>query len=132
MRSVELEDHLTTCADCNLTLESHRALKSLLQNAGLKTSAPGVLRTEILNSLRAAPAIAVEEAAPEEKTLPEVKALPRRPWISFPALRWPGAAAVFVVLAATLMVRLRTTEEQKLAEQVVDNHITVDAGQPSV
>jgi anti-sigma factor RsiW len=115
VHSVELEEHLATCADCRMSLESHRALRGLMQNAGLRFSAPADLKDKILSSLTPAP--------PE---LPETEKITARPrWFALPALRWSIASALCVVVAGvfTLMFLSRVSVEQKLAEQVVDNHI---------
>ncbi|MBZ5524894.1 MAG: anti-sigma factor [Acidobacteriia bacterium] len=120
MRSVELEDHLATCADCRLNLEGQRALRNLLQNASLRASTPEGMKAAILSSLQPAPP--EEKASSGEKTKAGTKT--RRRWFALPVVRWAGAAAVAcVVLAGALMFWSRGQAEQKLAEQVVDNHI---------
>ena len=112
MRSVELEDHLATCAECGQDLESRRALQALTRNPNLRYAAPADLKKNIRNSLR----------------LPEDDASQREAgswwrWMFSPAVRWSVAAAMCVVLAGALVFWFRGQEQQKLAEQVVDNHI---------
>jgi len=113
MRGVELEDHLAVCADCRQSLEGQRALKGLLHNAGLRFSAPAGLKDEILGSLRSAPVKATEED----------KTTSRWRWIALPAVRWAAAVVLFIALAGGLMFWSRGQAEQKLAAQVVDNHV---------
>jgi len=115
LHSVELEDHLATCTDCRTNLESQRALKLLLQNASLRFSAPIGLQDEILRSLTPAPP---ESSGKEETTS-------HRRWIAVPAVRWSLAAALCAVVAGVFALLLwsRGHAEQRLAEQVVDNHI---------
>ncbi|HWZ42782.1 MAG TPA: anti-sigma factor [Candidatus Saccharimonadales bacterium] len=116
LHSVELEDHLATCADCRMNLESQRVLKGLLQNASLRFSAPVGLQDEILRSLT---------LAPPESPVKEAIAADRR-WLAVPAVRWRLAAAgLCAVLAGVFAMLLwsRGHAEQRLAEQVVDNHI---------
>ncbi len=115
MRSVELEEHLAVCAECGRDLEGQRGLQELLRNPSLRYTAPAGLRESIRASL----------PAESEPLRPKAEPRPQRTvglrW--WPALQWGAVAALCVVLAGATLFWFRGQSEQKLAGQVVDNHI---------
>jgi len=119
MRSVELEEHLAVCAECGRDLEEQRGLQELLRNPSLRYTAPAGLKESIRASLSQA------KPAEPEPLRPKIEPLPQRSpgsrW--WPALQWGAVAALCVVLAGATLFWFRGQSEQKLAGQVVDNHI---------
>lgn len=119
MRSVELEEHLAVCPECRRDLEAQRSLQGLLRNPGLRYAAPAGLRESIRASLSPARPAESKQVPPKAQTPPRHAGV--LPWRS--ALRWGAVAALFVVLAGATLFWFRGQGEQKIAEQVVDNHI---------
>lgn len=119
MRSVELEEHLTGCPECRRDLEAQRSLEGLLRNPGLRYAAPAGLKESIRASLSQPRPAEPEPLRPEVVTRPPRAAASR--W--WPVVQWGAVAALCVVLAGATLFWFRGQGEQKLAEQVVDNHI---------
>jgi len=65
MRSVELEDHLTTCADCNLTLEKPSRSQEPVAECGPEDFRPGV--RELKFSTRCGPPRRLQWKRPRRK-----------------------------------------------------------------
>src|SRR5215831_11583746 len=108
MQSVALEEHLAGCADCSQTLESRRALKDSIHNADLRYAAPPELLKSVRKSLR----------MPEEKT-----ASPKWQWFRMASLGFASATAVCALIVAIAWFALHTPADQKMAQQLVDNHV---------
>jgi mycothiol system anti-sigma-R factor len=113
-RTIEMETHLNTCADCARELERQQALRAALQRSSLAYAAPAALREKIQASLRAA-------AAPAE--------VPARAkaWNPFATLRWAGAFAVLalcVVTAWQIVPGLRgPASDRGIAAEVLASHV---------
>ena len=113
-RTIEMETHLNTCADCARELERQQALRAALQHSSLAYAAPTPLREKIQSSLRSA-------AAPAEA--------PARAnaWSPFAALRWAGAFAVLalcVVVAWQVVPGLHApASDQEIAAEVLASHV---------
>lgn len=112
-RTIEMETHLQTCADCARELESQKALRAALQRSSLAYAAPAALRERIQSSLRAS----VPAEAPERASA----------WRPVLFLRWAGAFAVLALCAVTawqLLPGLRgRASDQRLAAEVLASHV---------
>jgi anti-sigma factor RsiW len=108
MQSVALEDHLAGCSECSQRLGNRRALKSAVQDASLRYTAPPELRQQVRRVLG---------YEPHNKT----SAL--RHWFTLPAFRLATAMVVCAVLAAVTVIWLRGRDEQRLVTQVIDDHV---------
>jgi anti-sigma factor RsiW len=116
-RTIEMETHLQTCAECARELERLQALRAAMQHGALAYAAPAALRERIQSSLRA--------AAPQET--------PKRAsgWQAMQFLRWAGAFAVLALCAFTAWQMLpglrgpspERQNEQRLAAEVFASHV---------
>jgi anti-sigma factor RsiW len=124
-RTIEMETHLQTCAECAQELERLQALRAALQHGALAYAAPEGLRERIQSSLRA--------STPRETTERASG------WYGFQflrpvlLLRWAGAFAVLALCAVTawqFLPGLRgPTNEQRLAAEVLASHVrSLEAG----
>jgi mycothiol system anti-sigma-R factor len=113
-RTIEMETHLESCADCARELARQQQLRSALQRGSLAYAAPAALREKIQSSLRSA-------APPIESREPSSV---RRP---FAFLQWAGAFAVLalcVVTAWQFVPGLRgRTGGQQLTAEILDSHV---------
>ena len=113
-RTIEMETHLRSCADCARELERQKALRAALQRGSLAYAAPAALREAIQSSLRS--------AAPPVKTRETLNA-----WRPFAVLRWAGAFAVLalcVVTAWQFVPGLRgPAGDQGMVAEVLDSHV---------
>lgn len=113
-RTIEMETHLNTCADCARELERQRALRAALQRSSLAYAAPAALREKIQASLRAA---AVPAEAPARATA----------WNPFAALRWAGAFAVLALCVVTAWQILpgfrEPASDRGIAAEVLASHV---------
>jgi anti-sigma factor RsiW len=113
-RTIEMETHLQSCADCAGELARQRGLRAVLQGCSLAYAAPAALREKIQSSLRSA-AFTVE-------TRETVSA-----WRPFAILRWAGAFAILVLCVVTawqFMPGLHgPTQDQQIVAEVLDSHV---------
>ena len=118
-RTIEMETHLQTCADCARQLETQKALRAALQRSSLAYTAPAALRERIQSSPRSSPALAAPEPATASNPF-----LFLRPLL---LLRWAGAFAVLALCAVTawqLLPGLRGPgSDQRLAAEVFASHV---------
>jgi anti-sigma factor RsiW len=108
MQSVALEEHLAGCAECTQTLEGRRALKSAIQSANLRHTAPPELVKGVRKALRLS----------EEKTFSE-----KWFWFKNAALGFGAATAIFVLVAAVLGFWFHVPEDKKIAIAATDDYI---------
>ncbi len=107
LTSVALEDHLSTCPDCNHELEKQRSVKNLLRSVELRPACPPELRQEILARL-----------GPQQKTGKTLR------WPSMRLRAWTAAAAVAMVLFfAAFMLFYGRQGQRQVLDEVVDNHV---------
>jgi len=115
VRTIEVEAHLKTCADCARELEQQQALREALRRSSLAYAAPAALRNRIQASLDAA-------SAPATKT-PEKASV----WQGMQIWRWAAAFAVLVLCSVTawqLLPGLRApSQNQRLAAEVFASHV---------
>jgi len=119
-RTIDMEIHLQSCADCSRELERQQALRAALQRNALAYSAPAALREKIQVSLRAAAPAAVPAAASAAQPAPAS-------WNPFAMLRWAGAFAVLALCVVTAWqfvpgVRGPSRNDAIVAE-VLDSHV---------
>ncbi|HWC17260.1 MAG TPA: anti-sigma factor [Terriglobales bacterium] len=106
VRSMELEDHLTECADCVQQVESYRALREAITSE-LRYKAPADLRSRILNQ--------VQDADRPESIRSVSRVVPR--W------SWAALAACLVLAAAALTLDIVHRQQQTLARAIVNDHV---------
>jgi anti-sigma factor RsiW len=113
-RTIEMETHLQSCADCAYELKRQKALRAALQRGSLAYAAPVALREAIQSSLRS--------AAPPVETRETPSA-----WRPFAVLRWAGAFAVLalcVVTAWQFVPGLRgPSGDQGMVAEVLASHV---------
>ena len=112
-RTIEMETHLESCADCARELERQQQLRAALQRSSLAYAAPAALREKIQASLRSA-------VPPVEAREPSSA---RRP---FAFLQWAGAFAVLalcVITAWQFVPGLRGRGDQQLTAEILDSHV---------
>lgn len=117
-RTIEIETHLQSCADCSSELQRQQALRAALQRNALAYAAPAALREKIQVSLRSAAPAAVPAAA-EQPGLAS--------WNPFAMLRWAGAFAVLalcVVIAWQFVPGVRgPSHNDAIVAEVLDSHV---------
>ena len=113
VRTIEMETHLKSCADCNLELENQQALRAALRRGSLAYAAPAALRGRIQSSLDAS---TVKEA-PERRSA----------WGAWRIFQWATAFAVLAVCAFTswqFVAGLRgPSDDQRIAAEVFASHV---------
>jgi len=124
-RTIEMETHLQTCAECARELERLQALRAALQHGALAYAAPEGLRERIQSSLRASTPRETTERASGWHGFQFL-----RPVL---LLRWAGAFAVLALCAVTawqFLPGLRgPANEQRLAAEVLASHVrSLEAG----
>ena len=124
-RTIEMETHLQTCAECVQELERLQALRAALQHGALAYAAPEGLRERIQSSLRASTPRETTERASGWHGFQFL-----RPVL---LLRWASAFAVLALCAITawqLLPGLRgPTNQQRLAAEVLASHVrSLEAG----
>jgi anti-sigma factor RsiW len=132
VRTIEMETHLESCAECARELERLRALRAAMQRSSLAYAAPAALRERVQSSLRSV-AVAVDSgaaAAPVPTSGAPARVagpLAEGGWPALRLLRWAGAFAVLalcVAMAGRLLPSLRTpTGDQQFAAEVFAGHI---------
>jgi anti-sigma factor RsiW len=113
LQSVALEEHLAECPDCTKTIESRRTLKSAIQNADLRYTAPPELVSAVRKELR----------------MGEEKRTSAR-WLGFNWLRlkdlslgFAGATVAFLLAASILGFWFHTPESVKIARAATDDYV---------
>lgn len=113
LQSVALEEHLAGCPDCAKTMEGRRALKSAIQNADLRYTAPPELVSAVRKELH----------MDEEKRV-------SKSWLGFNWLRFKdltlgfaGATVAFLLAAAILGFWFHTPESVKIARATTDDYV---------
>ena len=108
VRSVEIEEHLKTCAACARAYQNTKALKTAVSSGGLYFNAPPELRRSIRSALR-------DEAETRQSTARAIA----RPWFKW-AFPLAGTAFAAFVLTAVL---LNNSGSGRLAQEVASGHI---------
>lgn len=113
LQSVALEEHLAGCPDCSKTVESRRALKSTIQNADLRSTAPPELVSAVRKELR------MGEEKPASANWLGFN------WLRFKdlALGFAGATVAFMLAAAILGFWFHTPESVKIARAATDDYV---------
>jgi anti-sigma factor RsiW len=115
VRTIEVEAHLKTCADCVRELERQQALREALRHSSLVYAAPAALRNRVQASLDAA-------SAPAAK-IPEKAGV----WQGTQIWRWAAAFSVLVLCSITawqLLAGLHApSQNQRLAAEVFASHV---------
>ncbi len=113
-RTIEIEAHLQTCADCAREIEQQQALRSALQRGSLAYAAPAALREKIQASLRS--------AAPSAETREASSA-----WRPLAILRWAGAFAVLALCTITAWQFVPglhgPANNQQITAEILDSHV---------
>ena len=117
-RTIDMETHLQSCADCSRELERQQALRAALKSSSLAYAAPAALREKIQVSLRAEAPANVPAAAAQRAPAA---------WNPFAVLRWAGAFAVLALCVVTAWqfvpgVRGLARNDAMVAE-VLDSHV---------
>jgi anti-sigma factor RsiW len=117
--NLRVQQHLATCVRCRQVQEEQLALRSALHDPGLYSEVSPEFAARINKAVRAA---AAEEAAKLEK------AAPRPRWVGFlESIRWvPVAAVALAVLSVAGVLtfnRMRTSQEQLMADAALASHI---------
>jgi anti-sigma factor RsiW len=113
-RTIEMETHLQSCADCAGELARQQALRAALQRGSLAYAAPAALREKIRSSLHSAAApVAVRESISA--------------WRPFAILRWAGAFAILALCVVTawqfMPGRRGPASEPGLVAEVLASHV---------
>ena len=111
--SLEMEEHLKTCAECALDLRSQQTIRGALRSARLYENAPQRLEDRIRAGVSA-------KTAATGTVMPAPK---QRPWG-----QWLGAAAVIalIVFGAQIVIssrRASSNSEELIAQEVVESHV---------
>lgn len=108
LQSVALEEHLAGCAQCAQTLESRRVIRSAIQNADLRYTAPPELLTSVRKELR----------------FSEPKGVSLK-WLQFKhvALGFAGATVLFLLVAGIMGFWFHVPEDEKIARAATDDYI---------
>lgn len=104
VRSLEVEEHIHTCAACTNEHRSLASLRNALRAAPLAYVAPQTLRKQVRGAIR----------APEEKTRS-----PRVPWL----WQWLAAGAMATALLVLMLRPAGLSENDMLANEIVSNHV---------
>jgi anti-sigma factor RsiW len=108
VHTLEIEDHLSTCASCSAIIEADRALRSTIARSNLRFSAPPT----VVRNVRAAVA----------NTFPAKKSAQKR-W----TWGWSFATAAALLLCAVLTWKLlpfnTSNTSAKLADEAIADHI---------
>ncbi len=116
MRSVELEEHLKSCAGCAEQLRFEKAMRQGIQSASLYARAPKGLEQRVIH------AISGRDAAELMEITAGFESLRRRS-----VLQWLGAAAAVLIVAALAVESLPSIlgrrQNELLAQEAVASHI---------
>jgi anti-sigma factor RsiW len=100
-RTVEIEQHIESCAPCSRARDTHRALKESLRAAGLDYRCPDLLRTRIEATVR------------HETGRPSPRLDARR--------RYLAIAAALVLIAGGAWLALHPTSDRSLNDRIAQN-----------
>jgi anti-sigma factor RsiW len=119
VRSLELEQRLKTCADCEHELRNQQALRKAIHSAGLYRRAPEGLRSRII--------AASGKATSEMSGIDRSGVIPIRPAWRWVGLEWIAVAAA-ILIAITVGMRIlpglmNDREGDVVAQEVVASHI---------
>ena len=113
--SLEMEEHLKTCAECALDLRSQQTIRGALRSAALYENAPQRLEEKIRAGISSG------QAQPSAPTaLPIAK---RRPWAEWLALAAAIAIVIFVAHSIVVNRANSTSAENLIAQEVVESHV---------
>jgi anti-sigma factor RsiW len=119
VRSLEIEEHLKTCAACAQELREQHILREGIRSANFYHRAPEALRARIIASASVAPARAGEHSF---AVAPVLRTVRRRP-----VFEWLAVAAAILItlgLGAQFIPGVRTARQGDLvAEELVASHI---------
>jgi anti-sigma factor RsiW len=115
VRSLEIEEHLHTCADCAQELRSHQTLRKAFRSAALYERAPKALAARIRAALPQAAGV-----SPGAATMPLPRSSSRRAVINWLAV---AAALVLAVLLSWRVLPLRRAQNDLVAQEIVAGHI---------
>jgi anti-sigma factor RsiW len=120
VRSLEIEEHLRTCADCAEQLRNQRTLQKAFRSASLYQRAPQALRERIV-------AIATNQAATATGTPGRGDVAVIYPQRRRPVLEWlavAAAIAIVVLVGLRVVPRVRNASQDDLvAQEIVASHI---------
>jgi anti-sigma factor RsiW len=122
MRSLEIEEHVKTCAGCAQELREQQTLRRGIRGVNLYHRAPEALRARIVASARGAGARSRDEEAKERTGAPLIISARRRP-----VLEWLAVAAA-ILIALWLGARfvpgiLNARQGDLVAQEIVASHI---------
>ncbi len=119
VRSLEIEEHVKTCASCARELREQQTLRKGIQAANLYHRAPESLRARIISSANAAQS--------RESKRGSIATLPPRAERRRPVLEWLAvAAAILIALALGIRIipsALNARQGDLVAEELVASHI---------
>jgi anti-sigma factor RsiW len=119
VRSLQMEEHLKSCADCSLDVRQHRTLRAALQTPGLYQRAPQSLREKVLAAGRESGGASGSEALHRAAVLRSARRRPVLEWLAVAA-----SIAVVVFVGLRLVPGLRNGRPSDLfAEEIVASHI---------
>jgi anti-sigma factor RsiW len=105
--SLEVERHIRACEKCSVVYRNYLVIQSALKDENMYFAPPAGLKKKISASIKSS----------EKKQVNFKTGL----------LRWQGAAAVFAVAAAVLLIiilfRPAPSPEEQVTEQIVNNHM---------
>lgn len=114
VRSLEIEQHLKTCAECGQQLRNLEALHHVLRSGGLYRQAPQSLRDRIVAAAAQEPGI-----SGQPKRMREAPRLRGVEWLAVAA-----AVAIVVLVGLRLIPGWRTSRQDDLiAQEIVASHI---------
>lgn len=106
VRSMELEDHLTECADCAQEVASYRALRETI-TPDLRYKSPAEFRSRLLSEL--------QNAELPTRTVPMRRSVP---WWN-----WAAVAACLLLAASAITVDIVHRQRQTLAQEIIADHV---------
>jgi anti-sigma factor RsiW len=119
VRSLEIEEHLTTCTACAEELRTQQALRNKIRSANLYHRAPDALRTRIM---AAAGGAAPMDGVRGRGTVSPIRIVRERPVFEWLAV----AAAILIALALGIRMipgALEARSGDLVAEELVASHI---------
>jgi anti-sigma factor RsiW len=114
VRSLEIEEHVKTCAACAEELRTQQALRNKIRSANLYHRAPDALRTQIM--------AAAAGAASGDRVVSPIRIVRERPVLEWLAV----AAAILIALALGIRMipgALNARSGDLVADELVASHI---------
>ena len=105
MRSLDVEQHLKTCAGCAAIKRSLQSLHSTLRHSDLSYQAPPGLRARILRSVN--------------ETSEETEPRNSRPWL----WQWLSLGAIGFAIVALMLQPVGISEGDRIADEAISNHV---------